>query len=67
MLRNYVITMLFSCFLLITGYAQQIEVSGTVTDDQSTPLPGVSVQVSGTDKGTITDFKNITTKWSITQ
>lgn len=48
--------MLFSCFLILTGFAQQNQVSGTVIDDQSTPLPGVSVQVSGTNKGTITDF-----------
>ena len=56
MQRNYTFTILFSCFILITGFAQEIQVSGTVIDDQSTPLPGVSVQVEGTDKGTITDF-----------
>ncbi|MFI8378205.1 carboxypeptidase-like regulatory domain-containing protein [Leeuwenhoekiella sp. NPDC079379] len=56
MVRHYTMTVLFSCFLMITGFAQQIEVSGTVLDDQATPLLGVSVQVKGTDKGAITDF-----------
>lgn len=31
-------------------------VSGTVVDDKDAPLPGVVVAVSGTTKGTITDF-----------
>lgn len=36
-------------------WAQEIDVSGTVTDGQM-PLPGVNVFVSGTTKGTTTDF-----------
>lgn len=44
-------------FLVITGsiYAQEIAVSGNVTDG-SMPLPGVNVFVNGTDNGTTTDF-----------
>ena len=56
MTKNYILTVVFSCFLIFTGFAQQDQVSGTIIDDQATPLPGVSVQVSGTSKGTITDF-----------
>ncbi|MEM7380306.1 MAG: TonB-dependent receptor [Bacteroidota bacterium] len=35
---------------------QTVDVSGTVTDDTGTPLPGASVVVSGTTTGTQTDF-----------
>lgn len=38
-----------------TGTQQPIEISGRVTDSVGTPLIGVSVQVKGTGKGTITD------------
>ena len=35
---------------------EQIEISGTVTDVDNQPLPGVNVIVIGTDNGTQTDF-----------
>lgn len=38
------------------SYAQETTVSGTVTDQNSLPLPGVSVIVVGTTTGTQTDF-----------
>ena len=34
---------------------QTIEISGTVTDEQGEPLPGVSVIIKGTAQGTVTD------------
>lgn len=34
----------------------QKQVTGLVTDSEGIPLPGASVQVKGTNKGTITDF-----------
>jgi TonB-linked SusC/RagA family outer membrane protein len=38
-------------------WAQGIDVSGTViSEDDQMPLPGVSIQVEGTNKGVITDF-----------
>ena len=37
-------------------FAQNITVSGTVTDASSVPLPGVNIQVKGTTNGTSTDF-----------
>lgn len=37
-------------------FAQSITVSGTVTDDFGTPLPGVNVVERGTTNGTSTDF-----------
>lgn len=47
----------FLCFLCMnTAMAQNITVSGTVTDGaDKTPLPGVGVQVKGTQTGTTTD------------
>ena len=40
---------------LFAGDLQQIQVSGTITDDKGVPLPGVNVIVKGTTIGTITD------------
>ncbi|MEP3372458.1 MAG: TonB-dependent receptor [Maribacter dokdonensis] len=37
------------------AYAQKT-VSGVVTDQQNTPLPGVSIVVEGSGKGAVTDF-----------
>ncbi|OJW13300.1 TonB-dependent receptor [Mucilaginibacter sp. 44-25] len=36
---------------------QDVTVTGTVTDEQGLPLPGVSVTIKGTTKGTTTDAK----------
>lgn len=43
-------------FLCLGTYAQQKTVTGTVTDTDSAPLPGVSIVVQGTTNGTQTDF-----------
>ena len=37
-------------------FAQQIKVTGKVTDSTNEGMPGVNVQVKGTATGTITDF-----------
>ncbi|MCM4156605.1 TonB-dependent receptor [Gramella sp. AN32] len=49
------------CVLLFTmtvhfGYAQSKTVTGTVTDENSLPLPGVNVIVQNANRGTQTDF-----------
>ncbi|MFS4466663.1 SusC/RagA family TonB-linked outer membrane protein [Maribacter sp. 2210JD10-5] len=52
-------TMLFTVFLIFTivmGHAQDITISGNVTDDQNQPLPGANVLIKGTTNGTQTDF-----------
>ena len=46
-------------FITITAQAQQSEVTGTVTDEDSSPLPGVSVLIKGTTTGSITDTDGI--------
>ncbi|MGB6152314.1 MAG: SusC/RagA family TonB-linked outer membrane protein, partial [Pricia sp.] len=43
-------------FLSSFTFAQSITVSGIVTDDNSEPLPGVSIFIEGTNTGTSTDF-----------
>ncbi|KPL12508.1 MAG: hypothetical protein AMS26_17395 [Bacteroides sp. SM23_62] len=49
------LTSLFVCFVLL-GFqammAQDIQISGTVTDASGAPLPGVSIVVKGTTTGT---------------
>ncbi|WP_281752868.1 SusC/RagA family TonB-linked outer membrane protein [Neptunitalea chrysea] len=45
------ILILFSVFM----YGQET-VTGKITDKDKVPLPGVSIQVKGTDKGTSSDF-----------
>lgn len=54
-MRNYY---LIICLIFVSWVAQaQVqEVSGTVLDENSQPLPGVSVAIKGTNQGTVTDF-----------
>ncbi len=47
---------LWIALLFATQLAAQQTVSGTVTDDQGMPLPGVSVIAKGTTVGVTTDF-----------
>ena len=51
---NGILTLLLAFVVQIT-FAQEKTVSGTVTED-SGPLPGVSILIKGTTKGTETDF-----------
>jgi len=37
-------------------WAQEVEVSGTVTDESGSALPGVNIVIKGTNQGTTTDF-----------
>ena len=46
---------LFLAFIVQFTFAQEKTITGTVTDD-SGPLPGVSIIIKGTTKGTETDF-----------
>lgn len=43
------------CFMQF-AFAQQKTITGTVTDEEETPLPGVNITLEGTSKGTSTDF-----------
>ena len=48
-----VLMLMFSSFL----YSQSILISGTVVDEGGNPLPGVTVLIEGTNKGTSTTFE----------
>ncbi|MDT0295528.1 SusC/RagA family TonB-linked outer membrane protein [Mesonia ostreae] len=50
-----ILTLLLAFVVQIT-FAQEKTVSGTVTDDQGLPLPGVNIIIKGTSSGTQTDF-----------
>jgi Ca-activated chloride channel family protein len=51
-LISLALTMLFS----VLTFGQEITITGTVTDDSQTPLPGVSITIKGTQKNTQTDW-----------
>lgn len=49
--------LLIFLFAITSAYAQEVNLSGTVTSAEDTlPLPGVNVLVKGTTRGTSTDF-----------
>ena len=50
------ITLLVFSFLTVSLFAQSRMVTGTVKDENGSPLPGVNVQLVGTLIGTTTDF-----------
>jgi TonB-linked SusC/RagA family outer membrane protein len=52
---NGLLTLLLVLVVQI-AFAQDISVTGTVTDQGGMPIPGVNVAVKGTSKGTQTDF-----------
>ncbi|WP_158275650.1 SusC/RagA family TonB-linked outer membrane protein [Marinilabilia rubra] len=53
MMRVFLVMFLVS--LHINAFGQQRTLTGTVTDESGLPLPGVTVAVENTTKGTITD------------
>ncbi|MEM9000361.1 MAG: SusC/RagA family TonB-linked outer membrane protein [Bacteroidota bacterium] len=52
---NGILTLLLA-FVVHVSFAQDKAVSGTVTDSNGLPLPGVNIVVEGTTNGTQTDF-----------
>lgn len=54
--KLHLFLLLFMVFFVQISFAQKNTVSGTVTDDEGIPLPGVNVLVKGTATGTQTDF-----------
>lgn len=57
MKRNLLFIVLFSSLNFFwNGYAQTKSISGTVLDENKVPLPGLSILIKGTTRGTVTDF-----------
>jgi TonB-linked SusC/RagA family outer membrane protein len=52
---KFLFVMLFFAFAAIPALAQEKTVTGTIRDDQGTPIPGVNVVVKGTSTGTASD------------
>ncbi|WP_350287161.1 SusC/RagA family TonB-linked outer membrane protein [uncultured Croceitalea sp.] len=52
---NGILTLLLA-FVVHLSFAQDKTISGTVTDSDGLPLPGVNIVVEGTSNGTQTDF-----------
>lgn len=50
------ITVLVLAFVVQIGFAQDQTVTGTVTDENGLPLPGVNIVVKGTSTGVQSDF-----------
>jgi hypothetical protein len=50
-----VITVMLLCIAPVLLFGQS-KIGGTVTDDKKLPLPGVSVTLKGSTKGTVTDI-----------
>lgn len=56
MRRRLILAFFYLCACLTTTFAQQRTVTGTVTDTPGNErLPGVSVSIKGSTRGTITD------------
>ena len=58
-----ILTLIIFLGMNCTSWAQALQVTGTVTDDQGVPIPGVNVIEKATKKGTNTDING---KYSIT-
>lgn len=53
-MKKFLIFIFFS-FILLQGYAQNVQVKGTVTDKNGVTLPGVGVLLEGTKTGTVSN------------
>ena len=59
MRKNYLLLLMIMLFISPL-WSQSILVSGKVTSEaDGSPIPGVTVQIKGTQKGTITDLNGI--------
>ena len=59
---KYLLFLQIFLLLSLNAFAQTSNVEGVVTDNNQQPLPGASISVEDTDRGTITDFEG---KYSI--
>lgn len=54
---KHIFTLVFIIFYSFSLSAQDIVVSGTVTDENNEPLPGVNIMIVNSSSGTTTDFE----------
>src|SRR5664279_3132971 len=60
-MRKILLTFSAIFFLLISGIAQKIIITGKVTDEKGAPIPNATVQVKGTNVGTTTNIDGVYT------
>lgn len=58
---NRFLSVLILVILSLSAYSQERKISGRVVDDKGGPLPGVTIQIIGTSKGTTTDIDGVYT------
>ena len=58
-MKNKLFLLLLFGYLSFTAHAQEIVVEGTVLSEDNLPIPGVTVVIKGTSKGSATDFDGI--------
>lgn len=56
-----IICLLVVCLSCLTGWAQDMIISGRVFDQTEDPIPGVTVRVEGTQMGTVTNIDGMYT------
>ncbi|TWI85792.1 TonB-linked SusC/RagA family outer membrane protein [Lacibacter cauensis] len=60
-MRRKLLVFTLLCICSLTAFAQEKTIQGKVTDENATPLSGVSVTVKGSAKGTVTDREGVFT------
>ena len=55
-IKQNITYLLLSFCMLFSGYTFSQQISGTVQDEESNPIPGVTIVVEGSDNGTTSDF-----------
>lgn len=55
-MKQSLLMLLFVLGFFSTAFAQDVEVTGKVTDSEGEPLPGVNIVIKGTSTGTTSDF-----------
>ncbi|MCE7054517.1 TonB-dependent receptor [Algoriphagus sp. AGSA1] len=55
-LYTYLSVLLFALLTISSGYAQNVQISGTVYDETGQPLPGATILVKGSATGTTSDL-----------
>ena len=53
--QNFTYSVFCLC-MLFSGYTFSQQISGTIQDEESNPIPGVTIVVEGSDSGTTSDF-----------
>lgn len=56
-MMKFFLSIILVAGMFMSGSAQQVSVSGTVTSAEGVPLPGVSIRINDSSQGTVTDIE----------